>query len=201
MPKQRRLSVKDRISGIETQVKEQGGDSTFLKQFGTTEETDGNPTPDPTAMETESKTIDRNEEETPETTTAAPSDDTVPSVNVKQQVKKLNIAELASISNKKKTEYLRVKEIASQEIQKLQAEIEKNSKQLADYVQTKPEERDSEQIEMVKNIRKEQGAIRKNVRTQLNLQVQSAKDRIESLLQEQRALHQAWEREYAQDDD
>ena len=199
MPKQRRLSVKDRINGIETQVKEQGGDSTFLKQFGTTEETDANPTPDPTAMET--KTIDRNEEETPETTTAAPSDDTVPSVNVKQQVKKLNIAELASISNKKKTEYLRVKEIASQEIQKLQAEIEKNSKQLADYVQTKPEERDSEQIEMVKNIRKEQGAIRKNVRTQLNLQVQSAKDRIESLLQEQRALHQAWEREYAQDDD
>ena len=100
-----------------------------------------NPTPDPNATET--KTIDQNEEGTPETTTASPSDETVPSVNVKQQVKKLNIAELASISNKKKTEYIRVKEIASQEIQKLQAEIEKNSKQLADYVQTKPKAKTS----------------------------------------------------------
>ena len=171
--KQRRPSVKDRISLIN---KKGGGDEILLKTFGsnkttTTHTVEANPSPP-----------------TPPHFQNVSKNDSTNVVQVQEQIVRLN-----TLSTQKKAEYNAIKHSAQVEIVKLQDHMRKNSKQLAQYVQIKPAERQPDQIESVDRIRLEQGKMRADVRVQLHRQVSSAQERIEMLLKEQVSLRQAWE--------
>ena len=197
--KQRRTSVKDRINLIN---KKGDGDEILLKTFGSS---NSNKTESTTDSEDNTTNESTDSEDTTTNTIEALSppslplptspsqnvstNDSPPSVvQVQEQIVRLN-----TLSNQKKLEYNAIKQSANVEIAKLQDHIRKNSKQLAQYIQIKPEERQPDQIESVDRIRLEQGKMRADVRVQLNRQVSSAKERINTLLKEQEALHQAWE--------
>ena len=117
---------------------------------------------------------------------------------VKDRVSSIT-ADLRAQSEQKKQEYLQVRSSAQKEIEKLQNDIEKNNLDLIKLTIKSPELRSHKEVENVDRIRLDQGKIRQSVRIQLNRQVESAKERICTLLQEQRALHDAWE-EYTESD-
>ena len=192
--KQRRTSVKDRINLIN---KKGDGDEILLKTFGSS---NSNKTESTTDSEDNTTNESTDSEDTTTNTIEAPSPPslplpTSPSQNVSTSVVQVQeqIGRLNTLSNQKKLEYNAIKQSANVEIAKLQDHICKNSKQLTQYIQIKPEERQPDQIESVDRIRLEQGKMRADVRVQLNRQVSSAKERINTLLKEQEALHQAWE--------
>ena len=196
--KQRRTSVKDRINLIN---KKGDGDEILLKTFGSS---NSNKTESTTDSEDNTTNESTDSEDTTTNTIEALSPpslplSTSPSQNVSTNDRKTSnqvqeqIVRLNTLSNQKKLEYNAIKQSANVEIAKLQDHIRKNSKQLTQYIQIKPEERQPDQIESVDRIRLEQGKMRADVRVQLNRQVSSAKERINTLLKEQEALHQAWE--------
>lgn len=197
----RRLSVKDRIKSINKKA-ENGGDEILLRTFASKktnkEDEKSDATNNPIENSTEKKSTPSSNKEDEAKNEVVVEE---PHINVKEQVERLNLADLAAKSNKKRMEYLSIKENANSVIQTLQESIFKNNEELARYTKTKPEERHPDQIEFVDRIRAEQGKMRKAVRKQLNLCVESAQDRIQCLLLEQKALYQAWEGEFLETTD
>ena len=213
----RRMSVKDRIKMVEKEEKKHGNEQ-LLKTFsaGTKTENDDNELNESVTTTTHNNcdnvellaesTDTESFESTTTTTTIVKDKDNGEEVSpaeegytpVKDRVSSIT-ADLRAQSEQKKQEYLQVRSSAQNEIEKLQNEIEKNNLDLIQLTIKSPELRSHKVLENVDRIRLEQGKNRQSVRIQLNRQVESAKERICTLLQEQRALHDAWE-EYTEEE-
>ena len=213
----RRMSVKDRIKMVEKEEKKHGNEQ-LLKTFsaGTKTENDDDELNESVTTTTHNNcdnvellaesTDTESFESTTTTTTIVKDKDNGEEVSpaeegytpVKDRVSSIT-ADLRAQSEQKKQEYLQVRSSAQNEIEKLQNEIEKNNLDLIQLTIKSPELRSHKVLENVDRIRLEQGKNRQSVRIQLNRQVESAKERICTLLQEQRALHDAWE-EYTEEE-
>ena len=213
----RRMSVKDRIKMVEKEEKKHGNEQ-LLKTFsaGTKTENDDDELNESVTTTTHNNcdnvellaesTDTESFESTTTTTTIVKDKDNEEEVSpaeegytpVKDRVSSIT-ADLRAQSEQKKQEYLQVRSSAQNEIEKLQNEIEKNNLDLIQLTIKSPELRSHKVLENVDRIRLEQGKNRQSVRIQLNRQVESAKERICTLLQEQRALHDAWE-EYTEEE-
>jgi len=205
--RERRTSVRDRIRNIEALEKTKGGNSTLLKTFDSQQKEDETlltTAMTPAAVLNEAAGLDTSTtttidnstaavlEKTEETTTEETTEDIITSV--KDRVHRLTVADICAQSEQKKQSYVKIRQSAKCEIAKLQKNIEQNSDLLNDITQQKsPEDRSPELITQVDHIRAELGEKRNEIRQQLTRQVLSARERIQSLLQEQKALHEAWE--------
>lgn len=199
-PRERRLSVKDRIKALQQKETENGGNKNILKTFAASPSSSDTSIDDPEILLNtieQNKTNENTKDNPIPNPNPNPNDDVETStIAVKDRIHRLNVAELCAESERKKEMYLKTKHSAKLNIQKLQIDIEKNRVVLQDFTKKSPEDRSPDIIERVDQIRAEQGEKRNGIRRQLTRQVLSARERIQSLLLEQKALHMIYEEQH-----